>query len=346
MKKLLILFLILLLFACEGSPMASQILTPKDRVPPVLLSHSIEGDDESSRLMILFDEPSLIDADTIVAEPECSLSLSQNDQEQVFLDFANPCLPGQLYTLRFDVSDQEGNSNWFILTFYGPNPHLPDTLLNEISILGTSSRPDMIEFYVREGGNTAGLTLFLGIESLSSGSYIFPSIEVTTGEYIILHCRPEGGDEEVSELGDDLSLSGGVRAVEGVRDLWVGEDLNLPGTSGILSLLTSPLGGDMMDRIVYTNRTADPLDQYLGWTSTLWSQVEEMSLFTPSQRGWVFQGEYLLPEEAVSSSYSTSTRTLCRSSLSEDSDSWNDWHTGITSGSSFGEVNSDDLYEP
>ena len=323
--------------------MTEAVSSARDRTPPVLVDFSMEGPD---RMVIIFDEPVSVDEATLRREPSGAIEATPCEDGTLSLRFLPPCEPGSENSLYMDIFDDRGNTNWFLLDFYGPNENQPPVVINEISPNGSSSRPDMVEFFVLSGGNTAGMALFLGTEKDNKSRYVFPCMDVAEGEYIIFHCRPQGGEGEISETGGDLELSTGLRSEPGVRDLWPDEDMNLPGTSGVLSLMTLPLKGETVDRVIYTNRTGDDSDKYKGWTSTLWPQIEELSALSPEIRGWVAEGELLFPEDAVSSVGTTSTRTLCRSSLSGDEDRREDWHTAPTGGCSFGYPNTDDEYVP
>ena len=62
--------------------------------------------------------------------------------------------------------------------------------------------------------------------------------------------------------------------------------------------------------------------------------------------GWLFSGDLIAPEDCVDPDPSTATRSVCRNSVSDDTDSRTDWHTVPTSMSSFGSVNTDEVYVP
>ncbi|MDC7223152.1 MAG: hypothetical protein PQJ60_05380 [Spirochaetales bacterium] len=343
MNIIITLFFVLFCVSCGGTPSGESLLSSGDNTPPVLLDYSVES---AGELVLYFDEEVTVDGDTVSREPEGDITWEADGEGGLTLSFLPVCSAGSQNLLSLDVSDGEGNTNWFLLEFYAPNEDQPALLINEVSPNGTSSRPDMVEFFVESGGNTAGMALFLGTENEWSACYEFPEMDLAAGEYIIFHCRPEGGEGEISETGEDLSLSTGTRSEEGVRDLWPEEDMNLSGGSGILSLMTLPIKGQVMDRMIYTNRTGDPDDEYGGWTSSLWTQIEDLISQAEEERGWIISGDTLYPEEAVWSDDTTSTRTLCRSSLSADGDSGDDWHTGPTGGCSFGYANTDESYEP
>ncbi len=343
MKISIFPLMLFVLMSCGGTPMAESVLPPRDKTPPVLLDYSLEGPGE---MVVTFDEPVLAEGESAQREPEGGIEITGGDDGTLNIAFLPPCLPGSRNTLHLDVCDEKGNTNWFLFEFYAPNESQPDILINEISPNGSSSRPDMVEFFVRSGGNCAGMALLLGTESHRGGMYLFPDMDVETGEYIILHCRPRGDEGEISETGDDLNLSSGLRSESDIRDLWPAEDMNLSGTNGILSLVTLPVKGEIMDRVIYTNRAGKDKDKYEGWTSTLWPQIEELSAMEEARRGWYMEGAVITPEEGIPSGQTSSTRSLCRSSLSDDKDSRDDWHTVPTGNSSFGRPNTDEVYEP
>ncbi|MBN2625306.1 MAG: hypothetical protein JXA95_01470 [Spirochaetales bacterium] len=342
MKHLFLLFAATLV-SCGGSPMTDGPPPVKDKVPPVLLDFRVDSREE---ITLIFDEPVEVNRETMIREPAGEVGFVSRDEGELTLRFTPACEPGSVNTLRLDAADSRGNGNWFLFEFYAPNENQPELIINEVSPNGSSSRPDMVEFYALTGGETTGLTLLLGTEDDWDSRYRFPPMEIGEGEYIILHCRPEGIAEEISETGDDLDLSGGRRAEAGVRDLWPPEDMNLSGSNGVLTLISLPVKGKCRDRLVYTNRTGDPQDRYRGWTSALWPQVQEISLREENARGWLFEGDFLNPEDGVWSDDTTSTRTLCRSSLSEDGDTRGDWHTVPTGGCTFGYPNTDEVYSP
>ena len=57
-------------------------------------------------------------------------------------------------------------------------------------------------------------------------------------------------------------------------------------------------------------------------------------------------GEIPYPSEAVDVSESTATRSLCRDSVPQDSNTDSDWHTVPTRGLTFGKENTDEVYTP
>jgi len=265
-----------------------------------------------------------------VIEEENLLSL-------LFTDSQNP---GQLYDCRTEVFDDHGNSLTLFFRFYGWNPDVPAMVINEFNPQGSGNNPDSVEILVLESGNLAGAELTIGTRSHNSGSFLFPNCPVTEGDFIILHCRPEGIEEEVNEV-EFKDVSGGLLAHDDAWDFWFKEDSGISGSNGVLALYSHPLG-PLLDAAAYSERNSQDYENYGGWTSSTRPMIDELIL----QGGWILTDGDIPPETAISSSRTTATRSLCRNSNSQDTNSGSDWHTVPTGGKSFGEINTDEEYTP
>ena len=249
--------------------------------------------------------------------------------------------PGEEYFIKGAVRDKQGNSLTFCAEFYGFNPFIPDLLLNEVTPQGSSSHPDLVELYILENGNMAGVTFFEGTKEDYEDKYIFPPIEVLSGDYILIHTKPEGIPDEINET-DDKSASGGIDASDSAYDIWPPGFSGLSGNNGVLSVYSGP-GGSLIDAFLYSNRTSLSDEKYRGFGSL--SVMKRMD-YMAAEEGWIFSGDQISPEDCVNPDPSTATRSICRSSSSSDSNSKSDWHTVPTSMYSFGSVNTDDIYTP
>jgi hypothetical protein len=117
----------------------------------------------------------------------------------------------------------------------------------EIAYVGDST--EYIEFKVIKGGGMEGLYLSIMINAQETFVYIFPPIDVETGEYITLHLRELDKYKCFDELREDeLSLSGGVDSCPTARDLWVTGNNKLLNKTGIVYLQDEY--GRIMDAIV------------------------------------------------------------------------------------------------
>jgi hypothetical protein len=110
----------------------------------------------------------------------------------------------------------------------------------------------------------------------------------------------------------------------------------------VISLYSRP-GGEILDGVLYSNRTSESDAQYRGFGSaTVLARADELV----SAGGWRVSGSQAAPEDALNPDGSTATRSICRSSDSTDTDSREDWHIVPTRGSTFGTDNSDEVYAP
>jgi hypothetical protein len=162
---------------------------------------------------------------------------------------------------------------------------------------------------------------------------------VSAGDFIVLHTKPQGLPEEVDESGSDLAASGGYDA-SAARDFWLRLGTGLSGSNGVLTLYASSTGL-LLDAVFYTNRTSESDQDYGGFGSeALRTAVKEIV----AAGGWKTAGADPVPEDGVPSAGGTSTRSLGRSSRSDDADLASDWHLVPTKGVTFGSPNSDEAY--
>ena len=255
--------------------------------------------------------------------------------------FTDSQLPGSEYYIKGAVKDTSGNTLTFCAEFYGYNPFIPSMIINEVTTQGSSTHPDMVELFIKSDGNMAGAAFFEGTDEDSDSEYIFPSMEVSAGDYIIIHAKPEGTAEEITET-DDKTESGGIDASDSAFDIWPSSFSGLSGNNGVLSLYSGP-GGSLLDAFLYSNRTSSSDESYRGFGSL--SVMKRMD-YIAACGGWLFSGDLIAPEDCVDPDPSTATRSVCRNSVSDDTDSRSDWHTAPTSMSSFGAVNTDEVYVP
>lgn len=132
---------------------------------------------------------------------------------------------GEKYELQCNITTRKGKSVDLLVPFYGFNKNKCNMLLTKVQPKyygGGTDEENFVFEYVEvtalEDGNVSGLEVY----SASDGegkSYVFPSINVTKGERIIVHLR-YNDKGCVNELEDDLNLSTASCAFYGIRDLW------------------------------------------------------------------------------------------------------------------------------
>jgi hypothetical protein len=308
-----------------------------DVAPPVLLGLRTLSE---SRLELAFDEPVRCTAQNVEILPPSPILAITAEGCLLLLDLPAQ-VPGLPYHLRATVEDEHGNSLQFLARFYGFNPRVPRLLINELTVRGSDTHPDVVELKALGAGNMGGVVIYEGAPSDFGDRLVFPAFEIAAGEYLLVHFRPQGTAEEVDEL-EDKTASGGLDAGEQAWDFWVPAGDGLPGNNGVVSLYARP-GGEILDGFLYSNRTRDSDELYLGFGTR---EAMERALELVADGGWAIAGEGVHPEDAVSPEGSTATRSLCRDRAGTDTDGAADWHIVPTSGFTFGEENSEAVYQP
>ena len=319
---------------------APSVFTVGDMRPPAVTTW---GPTSSRQLVVAFDEELAEILPGVVSSPgapvtACSIG---DDGHSVVIVLGADQVPGSAYAVSGIVADAAGNQSSFVLPYWGHNPNPPRILCNELLTEGTSTHPDAIEFYVERGGECAGLAFFVGEPNSFDIRYIFPRLAVEAGDYIVLHLKPQGLEIEIDER-LDRSASAGIDASAGAWDLWYrGGNGALSGKNGALSLCLSPNGG-YIDAVLYSERTVESDTNYGGFgTAALRDRVAAIV----AAGAW-HASDPPRPEDCARSTGTTSTRTICRSSSSADTDSGTDWHIVPTKGSSLGLPNGDAVYTP
>jgi len=309
-----------------------------DLLPPEL--QTVDTPDGRSIRFVFDEEVNPLPAE-ITVQPELPIASVTAEENFLTVTFAADQLIGLAYTARITVGDNSGNSLSFIYSFSGWNPRVPEILINELNPRGSGNNPDCVELFTISGGNLGGLYLKIGTATRYSGGIIFPSIEVPSGEYILIHVKAEGIPEEIDEH-DNLSESGGLLASDTARDFWIPGAPGLPGNNGAVTLFNRK-GGEVIDAVLWSDRADDSNDEKLGWTSEGYIFSSELA----ELNAWeAVIAEVPYPSEAIDVSHSTATRSLCRAGTPEDSNMNIDWHTVPTRGGTFGRINTDEVYIP
>ncbi len=339
MNRIFLITMGLILIVSSCSPIIDyRRLLERDIQPPVFQGVKVK---KNNSIEILFSEAVTIQKDSLFILPEPPSYNAESKKETALIQFSDSLIPGKLYKLKMTVTDSNGNSLTLISSFYGYNPNLPDMIINEFTTQGSSTNPDRVEIAVLSDGNTAGAVLYEGSDLSWEQRKVFPAIEVTSGDFLVIHFKSTGDPMEIDET-ENWNESGGIKPADGAWDLWVDEGTGLSGNNGTIMLFTA-LYGTLIDGLLYSNRTSDSDGNYRGFGST---KVMERADRLIECGGWTSQGELAAPEDAINPEDSTATRSMCRDSLSADSNCKEDWHIVPTSTSTFGTVNSDSVYTP
>ncbi|TVQ36188.1 MAG: hypothetical protein EA384_14950 [Spirochaetaceae bacterium] len=295
--------------------------TAADITPPRFVALSVT---DATTLRVTLDKPALPVANGLAIAPPLGEISAHGEGLDLVLQTEHPADPGAAYLLEGTVEDQAGNSLRFLLRFFGHNPHLPQLLINELNPRGSGNNPETVELIALSEGNLAGITLYNGSAADWDSKLILPSLAVSAGQFVLVHFRPH------------------APAHAEAANFWVPDGSGLPTNNGVVSLYAFP-GGDILDAVIYTNRTSQSDERYRGFGSTrMLRRVDEVV----AGGAWLIEGSQARPEDAVDITHSTATRSLNRSSSSADSNSRSDWHIVPTRGSTFGSVNSDEVHQP
>jgi len=323
---------------CSGLPALPEMVEG-DWTPPILQGIQATGETE---VLLNFNEE--VRLSSMRFEP-ASVTVSQSrwDEERSSLAVAltDPLEAGKEYGIDAEVSDTAGNLSSFVATFYGLNPDLPPVLINEVVCEGSSSHPDWVELRVFREGLLGGLTLYEGGPGVWDSRFVFPQIHVSADDYVVVHFKPEGIPEEVSET-DDPAASGGHDVHPESWDVWVTGGDGIPNSTGGLTLTAWP-GGPVVDAFLYTTKHYDADVDLRGFG--LASQLEIFEDIV-TRGGWQIAGTFVVPDDGFNPEDSTATRSINRSAEATDTDSAADWHIAPTSGATPGSENTNQRYEP
>ena len=307
-----------------------------DLSPPALITVRTM-DDRTVELTL--NEPSTLNADSSSIEPDLKIFSAQSVESKLAIAVETQT-PGQKYLLKATLEDRHHNSVDILAVFYGFNPQLPTVKINEFTTRGTGNHPDIVELKVKEEGNMAGLALYQGTESNWKDRLVFPAFPVLADDFILIHFKPQGVPEEIDET-EQRDASGGLDACDTAFDFWIRDGTGISGNNGVLSLCERP-GGPIEDAVLYSNRTTDSDQRYMGFGT---KDAMERAIELHDNGGWIARDEFIRPEDGINPDGSTGTRSICRTN-GEDTDSREDWYIVPTGHASFGEENSEEVFNP
>jgi hypothetical protein len=339
MKKIsLFLFCYIFFLICSCGPVSDLGMGKEiDICPPQFLCIKSVSVTE---IEVVFNENACLEAETLTISPHLDIGDILSEDCSVIIN-TETMTAGEKYTLTATASDEQSNSLSFAAIFFGFNPYKPHILINEFTTQGSKTHPDIVELKVLSDGNMAGLTFYQGVHTNWTDRFVFPACEVQKGDFILLHFKPEKIPEEKDETANKTE-SGGLDASAYAFDFWVKEGKGLSGNNGVLTLSDQP-HGEIIDGVFYSNRTSDSDELYQGFGSTR-NKERAYSLYNAG--AWTGSSPYLCPEDGINPDASSATRSLCRDSTAEDTDSRHDWHIVPTRKASFGEENCDEVYSP
>jgi len=213
-----------------------------------------------------------------------------------------------------------------------PVTGVPEILINELRTENNSNRAEFIEFKVKKAGNLKGITLYITCNAKNTYTFPLPAIEVHEGEYITYHLRTLESDC-VDELGNDLSLSGGIDASPTARDLWVPDSKEWLHKTDIVYLQDAD--GNILDAVIMNETSTTDWDKNKA-------HFEETAAFLFNKGAWKStEGELPGYLDAVDTSdiKTAATKSVSRYEGRDDTNTKNDWYVTAASGNTPGMPN-------
>ncbi|MCL2520864.1 MAG: hypothetical protein FWE37_07715 [Spirochaetaceae bacterium] len=177
--------------------------------------------------------------------------------------FTGPMQIGQFYRLSaqaVSIKNMGRHRLHFAVSFMAYNDNLPKLIFNEITPIHSAVWPERIELYVVEGGNLAGIALYLGTAANHTAGFVLPDMVVTAGDYLVIQARDN----------DDPRHNGNLR--------WPGL-VGLPNNGAVLTLYENMAAtAVLIDGVAYRNGSFQLTDE-------LEEAIAELNLYVIDSAG-------------------------------------------------------------
>ena len=243
--------------------------------------------------------------------------------------------PGMMFTADLLAQDDSKNTINVLISFRARNNRMPKLQINEFRTEYSNPRVEFIELKLITSGNLGAMRVFMAGGSQKPTIYEFSPVEVKEGEYILLHLRKRE-NECIDEYGDNLALSGGTGSSPTARDIWIPGTAKLINKTGFLYVLDQD--DNVLDAVMFSEKP-DP-----WWTKDYLAEAAE---FLYSKGAWKSaKGSICSPADAVASTSTTATRTICRDETTANTNTAADWYITVTSGNTPGTRNNPNRFAP
>lgn len=314
--------------ACKGETVLQNIISFDTIMPEFIGAKAVSATE------IAFEFSVPVNVKSIQFDPPAEIEQIEEGQ-RVMVQVIYPLPAGERFMADLIVSDSKGNTLNVLTPFRARNERLPNMVITEIRTEYSKPKVEFIELYTKSAGNLGALSVITAINGKDKPIYEFPPIEVSQGEYIVLHLRTleEGA---VDELTGDLSRSTCTETSVLARDLWIpGNEERLRKTDGV-ALLNQD--GGILDAVLFSEYTSG------DWTK---KELVQFCMFLAQNSAWKSMDQQqglILPKDALGSNATTTTRTICRDETVADSNSFQDWYITVTSGATPGLPNRTERY--
>ena len=270
---------------------------------------------------------------SLTLNPGLSIASVENGST-VRIRLEESAAPGTLISADLLVEDENRNTINVLAAFRSRNNRIPDLVINELCTeyanVTAGRKAEFIEFKMKSDGNLGAMRVFIIGNSNAAREtiYEFSPVEVKKDEYVVLHLRTYDPASK-NEYGD-LAESGGLNSSPTARDFWI------PGTTKLLHKTAVVYVVDQDDRIINAVMICE--NPAAPWPKDYFFEAAN-SLF--EQGAWqAADGITSRPADAVNSSGTTNTRTICRDeTLAGNSGSNADWYITATSSATPGGEN-------
>ncbi|MDR0442502.1 MAG: hypothetical protein LBH44_03750 [Treponema sp.] len=291
----------------------------------------------ASEDVIEFSFSKAVKVTSINFEPDLSIA-SVEDGSVVRVRLKERQEPGLKFTADLLAEDEQRNTINVLVSIRSRNNRMPQLVINEICTDWSNPKTEFIEFKTLSAGNLGAMRVFIlgNTKATQQTIYEFLPAEVKKDEYITLHLRKVEPDC-VDEYGENLSASGGKNSSPTARDIW------FPGNVKLMHKeATAIYVMDQDDRVLAAVMLSNSQDGW--WTKDYLAEAAE---FLYSQGAWKStDGNICRPADAVRSTGTTNTRTICRDETVENTNTAADWYITATSSATPGGPNNPKRYVP
>jgi len=315
--------------SCATDGENSKQIFGKSSESPVFLSCKAVSETE-----IIFEFSIPVNVTSVYFSPPVQVDAVENGPI-VKVTFSKGPGPGEKLTADLLVEDKNGNTVNVLVPFRTRNSRLPPILITELRTEYTKPKVEYVELKTQKAGNLGALRLFIAGNNKAPMIYEFPPIESAENEYITVHLRTIE-DTCRDELTDNLDLSKAADSWPTGRDLWV------PGAAKLLRKTDAVYLLDQDDNVADAVMISESTD--LWWNKDFFAETAE---FLFNAGAWKSSdGKICGPSEAVISTGTTNTRTICRDETRENTGTAADWYITATSGATPGRENNPKRYVP
>ncbi|MGP1587743.1 MAG: hypothetical protein ACTTHG_05305 [Treponemataceae bacterium] len=302
----LIVILVFTGISCSITPHGIEILTGNYESPKLL---SLEITSESEAYITFSKQIKFEKLCIKEIETNSIINFEQKDLKNGAwkINFAKTLSCANIYQIEGNAVDTRGNTLYFKDKFQGFNSRIPKVIINEIRTESSKTKSEFIELKSLESGNLGGMELISAYDGIEK-NYILPPAEVKKDEFIVIHMK-KMDEDNVDELGDDISLSEGSESIKNARDLWVENIDTRIGKSDVI-LLKTRVNGKIMDSVLFCESKIE------DWKKEFLKECAKLAFESGTWK------EGFSAKDAACSDGVTVTRTLSRQSVENGKNCW------------------------